>query len=326
MIVAPDRPRLLVTRRLPPAVESSAQALFKTELNPADTIWSSDELVERASRHRADALLICLTERLDVGVMARLPETVRMISTLSVGTNHIDLAAARARGISVGYTPDATTEATADLTLLLVLAACRRAHEHQTILRSGGWGAWNAWNNLGMDPGGKVLGLVGMGRIGRAVARRARSFGLTIAYHQRRRLSPDLEEGAEFHPSLESLFRASRIVSLHTPSTPETQGQINAESLSWLPVGSVLINTARGDQVVDDDLIAALRSGRLAAAGLDVFAGEPDFDRRYLDLPNAYLLPHIGTSTVETRDRMGLDAITNLEDFFAGRPPRWAVV
>ncbi|CUW37923.1 Glycerate dehydrogenase [Magnetospirillum sp. XM-1] len=325
MSLATDRPRLLVTRRLPPAVEERARTLFEAELNPADTLWSAGELVERASRHRADALLICLTERLDAGTMSRLPGSLRVISTVSVGTNHIDLAAAQARGIAVGYAPDATTAATADLALLLLLSACRRAHEHQAILRSGQWGAWNAWNNLGMDPGGKVLGLVGMGRIGRAVAQRARAFGMRIAYHQRRRLSPELEDGAEFHSSLESLFRASRIVSLHTPSTPETLGQINAQSLSWLPEGAVLINTARGDQVVDDDLIAALRSGRLAAAGLDVFAGEPAFDRRYLDLPNATLLPHIGTSTVETRDRMGMDAIANLEEFFAGRPLRWPV-
>jgi len=320
------KPRIVITRRLPPAVETRAEALFEIERNPTDTVLTSEQVLERAERHRADALLICLSERLDAGVIARLPASLRMISTYSVGTNHIDLAAARARGITVGYTPDATTNATADVAMLLLLAACRRAQEHQATLRSGAWGAWNAWDTLGTDPEGKVLGLVGFGRIGRAVARRARGFGLSIAYHQRHRLSPDLEDGAVFHPTLESLFRASRIVSLHTPSTPETIGQINRDSLSWLPDSAILINTARGDQVVDDHLIEGLRQGRLAAAGLDVFAGEPAFDRRYLDLPNAYLLPHIGTSTVETRDRMGFDALANLEDFFAGRPPRWKVV
>ncbi len=320
------RPRLLVTRRLPPNVEARAACLFDAEFNPADTVLPAAELIERAARHRADALLICITDRLDAEAVAALPGSVRMISTVSVGTNHIDLTAAKARGIVVGYTPDATAEATADLTLLLLLAACRRAHEHQAILRQGRWGAWNAWDNLGTDPEGKVLGLVGMGRIGRAVARRARGFGMTIAYHQRNRLSPDLEDGATYHSDLESLFRSSRIVSLHTPSTPETIGRINRHSLSWLPEGAIFVNTARGDQVVDDDLIAALSSGRLAAAGLDVFAGEPDFDRRYLELPNAYLLPHVGTSTVETRDRMGFDALGNLSAFFAGHEPRWRVV
>ncbi|RAU22305.1 D-glycerate dehydrogenase [Paramagnetospirillum kuznetsovii] len=319
------KPRLVITRRLPPSVEARAASLFEVLSNPEDSVLTPDQIIERVERHRADALLVCLTDRMDAALIGRLPAGLRIIVTYSVGTNHLDLAAARQRGITLAYTPDATTEATADLAMLLLLSACRRAHEHQAILRSGGWGAWNAWDKLGTDPGGKVLGLVGMGRIGRAVAKRAKGFGMTIAYHQRNRLSPDLEDGAVFHPTLEALFRASRIVSLHTPSTPETMGQINRRSLSWLPDGAILINTARGDQVVDDDLIEALRQGRLAAAGLDVFTGEPDFDRRYLELPNATLLPHIGTSTVETRDQMGFDAIANLDDFFSGRQPRWSV-
>lgn len=315
--------RLLLTRRLPASVEADAQARFDTAFNPEDKVLTPDEIVSRATAHGAEALLVCLTDRLSAETIARLPASLRIIATYSVGTNHIDLDAARARGIAVGYTPDATTEATADVALLLLLAACRRAHEHQLTLRQGNWGAWNAWNGLGTDPAGKVLGLVGMGRIGRAVARRARAFGMDIAYHQRNRLSPDLEQGATFHPTLEGLLRASAVVSLHTPSTPATIGQINRTSLSWLPDGAILVNTARGDQVVDDDLIAALKSGRLAAAGLDVFAGEPDFDRRYLDLPNAYLLPHIGTSTAETRDQMGRDALDGIADLLAGREMRW---
>jgi lactate dehydrogenase-like 2-hydroxyacid dehydrogenase len=321
----PAKPRIVVTRRLPPRVEERLATLFEAELNPADTLLTADAILARCEAHRADGLLVCLSDSLSAGVIQRLPASLRVISTYSVGTNHIDLEAARARGMVVTYTPDATTEATADLAMLLLLAACRRAHEFQLQLRDGGWGAWNAWANLGTDPAGKTLGLVGMGRIGRAVAKRARAFGMDIAYHQRSRLSPELEAGAVYHPTLEGLFQASAIVSLHTPSTDETKGFINRRSLSWLPDGAVFVNTARGDQVVDDDLIAALRSGKLAAAGLDVFAGEPNLDRRYLDLPNAYLLPHIGTSTVETRDRMGLDAIANLEDVFAGREPRWRV-
>jgi lactate dehydrogenase-like 2-hydroxyacid dehydrogenase len=210
--------------------------------------------------------------------------------------------------------------------VMLMLMACRRATQYQADLRAGRWAAWSAWQGLGTDPGGKVLGLIGMGRIGQAVAQRARGFGMKIHYHQRRRLSAELEQGAVFHDTLEGLLRTSAILSLHAPSTPETKGLINRDSLSWLPEGAVLVNTARGDLVDDDALIVALQSGRLAAAGLDVFANEPAFDPRYLDLPNATLLPHIGTSTVETRDQMGADCIANLAAVFAGQEPPWRVV
>lgn len=317
------KPRILVTRRLPPRVEALAAERFEARFNPEDKVLSADEIVGRAHEHRADGLLVCLTDRLPAAAIDALPESLRAIATVSVGFDHIDLAAAKAQGIGVTYVPEAVTEATADLALLLLLAACRRAHEYQALMRRGEWAGWTAWKNLGTDPGGKVLGLVGMGRIGRAVAKRARAFGMAIHYHQRHPLASDLEEGAVYHSSLESLFRASAIVSLHTPSTPLTKGFIDARSLAWLPDGAIFINTARGDQVKDDDLIAVLASGRLAAAGLDVFAGEPAFDRRYLDLPNVYLLPHIGTSTAETRDRMGFEAIEDLEAVLAGREPRW---
>lgn len=321
-----SKPRIVLGRRLPPRVEERVAQLFEPLFNAEDRVLAPEELVERARAHRADGLLVTITDRLPAEAIAALPAPVRVISTFSVGFNHIDVAAAEARGITVTYAPEAVTEATADLALLLILAACRRAHEYQRQLREGRWASWSAWRDLGMDPGGKALGLVGMGRIGRAVAQRARAFGMAIHYHQRRRLAPELENGATFHDTLEGLFRASRIVSLHTPTTDATRGFINRRSLAWLPDGAVFVNTARGDQVDDDALVEALSSGRLAAAGLDVFAGEPAFDRRYLDLPNAYLLPHIGTSTVETRDRMGWDAIANLEAFFAGREPPWRVV
>ncbi|TAN56336.1 MAG: D-glycerate dehydrogenase [Magnetospirillum sp.] len=317
------KPRILVTRRLPPRVEALAGERFQLRLNPEDRVLAPDEIVARAVEYKADGLLVCLTDRLPKEAIEALPASVRAIATVSVGFDHIDLAAARARGIAVTYVPEAVTEATADLALLLLLAACRRAHEYQALMRRGEWAGWTAWKNLGTDPGGKVLGIVGMGRIGRAVAKRARAFGMIIHYHQRTPLPQAIADDAVYHSSLESLFRASAIVSLHTPSTPETRGFINARSLAWLAEGAILINTARGDQVNDDDLIAALASGRLAAAGLDVFAGEPAFDRRYLELSNAYLLPHIGTSTTETRDHMGFEAIDDLEAVLAGRQPRW---
>lgn len=320
-----SKPRLVVTRRLPAPVETELARHFELLANAEDSVLSSADIVARAAAHRAEALLVTLTERLDAAFFATLPDHVRVICTYSVGTNHIDIDAARAKGVALAFTPEAVTEATADVALLLLLAACRRAHEFQAMLRQGRWGAWNAWDNLGWDPGGQVLGLVGMGRIGQAVARRARAFGMDIHYFQRNRLEAGLELGAVYHSSLESLFRASRFVSLHTPTTPQTKGFINGESLSWLAPGAIFINTARGDQVDDGALIAALQNGTLAAAGLDVFAGEPHFDRRYLDLPNVYLLPHIGTSTEQTRLRMGRDALANLCAFFDNRSMPWSL-
>jgi glyoxylate reductase len=309
-------PRVVVSRPLPRPIEERLARTFDADLAQSDG-QSVEALIARAVRHRADGLLICLTERLDGAAIARLPAGLRAIATYSVGTNHIDLEACAARGIAVVSTPEAVTDATADCALLLLLAACRKAHAFRLQMWAGQWRGWTPGGPMGIDPGGKVLGIVGLGRIGRAVARRARAFGMDIHYHGRRRLPPAIEDGAIWHPTLESLFRASRLVSLHTPSTPETRGMINRTSLSWLPDGAVFVNTARGDQVVDDDLIAALASGRLAAAGLDVFDGEPDFDRRYLDLPNVFAVPHIGTSTTETRERMGWEAIAGLESALA---------
>ena len=317
----PSKPRLVVSRALLPPVRQRLAQAFVTD-SAED---SGADLVDRAIAHRADGLLVCITDSVSAEVIAGLPASVRVIATYSVGFNHIDVAAAAARGIVVTHTPEAVTDATADCALLLLLGACRLAHAFQLQMGNGEWRGWSPTGLLGQDPGGKVLGLVGMGRIGRAVAQRARAFGMAVHYHARHRLNSELERGAVHHSSLESLFAAAQMVSLHTPSTPETRGQINARSLAWLPDGAVLVNTARGDQVVDDDLIAALSGGKLAAAGLDVFAGEPDFDRRYLDLPNAFLLPHIGTSTVETRIRMGLDAASDLEAVLAGGNPRWPV-
>ncbi|MBF0333411.1 MAG: D-glycerate dehydrogenase [Alphaproteobacteria bacterium] len=319
-----DKPTVLVTRKLPDAVEERLSRLFEARLNADDRQMGPDDIL--AAAQGADGLLICLTERLDGDLIAKLPASVRIVSTYSVGFNHIDLAAARGRGIVVTHTPEAVTDATADATMLLILAAARRAHEFQRMLREGRWRRWSAVGTLGTDIGGKRLGIVGLGRIGRAVARRARAFGMEIHYHSRTPLPEPMAEGAIHHPTLANLFAACPVVSLHCPSTPETRGMIDATSLGWLPPGAILVNTARGDLVVDDDLIAALADGRLAAAGLDVFDGEPEFDKRYLDLPNAYLLPHIGTSTIETRERMGFDATDNLESFFAGREPPFRVV
>jgi lactate dehydrogenase-like 2-hydroxyacid dehydrogenase len=245
---------------------------------------------------------------------------VRAIATFSVGADHIDLAAARARGITVTNTPDVVTEATADIAMLCLLGAARRAFEAEALVRIGGWTGWTPTQLLGLDLNGAVLGIVGMGRIGRAVARRARGFGLQIHYHNRTRLAPDLEQGATFHDSLGSLLPHCRFLSLHCPGTPETRRMIDDRSLALLPRGAVLVNTARGALLDDEAVLAALSDRRLFAAGLDVYAGEPDLHPGYRSQRNCFLLPHLGSATVETRDAMGFRCLDNLDAIFAGRP------
>jgi lactate dehydrogenase-like 2-hydroxyacid dehydrogenase len=314
-----DRPRLLVTRRLPPAVEARAGRDYDALLNPEDRPLAPEAILA-ACRGR-DALLPTLTDRLDADFIARLPDGIRIVSTFSVGFEHIDLGAAKARGIVVTNTPGVLTEATAEIAFLLLLGAARRAWEGESLLRSGQWSGWTPTQLMGAQLAGKRLGILGMGRIGQAVARRARAFGMEIHYHNRRRLSADLEEGAVFHADPEALLRESDFLTLHCPLTPETRKFLDARRLALLPPGAIVVNTARGPVVDDRALIEALKSGRVAAAGLDVYDGEPALDPGYLDLPNAFLLPHLGSATVETRNAMGFKALDNLDAFFAGREP-----
>lgn len=243
-----------------------------------------------------------------------------MISTFSVGYEHIDVAACRARGIVAANTPGAMTEATANIAMLLMLGAARRGYEAQQMVRRGEWQGWSSTMLLGIDFSGKRLGIFGMGRIGQAVAERARAFGLQIHYHNRRRLPAGEEHGAVFHARLDDLLAVSDILSINAPSTPETRHILDAAAIARLPQGAIVVNTARGDMVDDAALIAALKSGRLRAAGLDVFAGEPQLDPACLDLPNTYLLPHLGSATAETRDRMGFMALDNIDAVLQGRP------
>ena len=313
-----QQPRLLVTRRLPAAVEARARRDYDARLNADDRLYGPDDLVSLAQE--VDGVLTCSTERWPAQVVERLPERVRIIASFSVGYEHIDLAACRARGIVATNTPDVLTEATADIAMLCLLGAARRAWEGGTFLREGRWQRVNMAELLGLELRGKVLGIVGMGRIGRAMARRARGFGLAIHYHNRKPLPEDEAEGAVYHASLDELLPHCAFLSLHCPGGSGTQHMINARTLGLLPPGAVLVNTARGTLVDDEALIAALRSGRLFAAGLDVYAGEPAFNQDYLTLPNCFLLPHLGSATVETRDAMGVRALDNLDAFFAGRP------
>ncbi len=313
------KPRILLTRRYPARVEAALAELFETITNPEDRRLSADEIIAQAAG--CDGLLVCPTERMTTQVINALPESVRIIATFSVGYDHIDLEAARARGIVVTHTPEVLTDATADVAMLLLLGAARGAYWGERMVREGRWGAWAPTHPLGIDVSGRRLGIIGMGRIGRALARRARAFDMEIHYHNRRRLPPELEGDAIWHETLEEMLPLCDFLSLNCASTPETRGILNAETIALLPRGAVVINTARGDLVDDDALIAALQSGHVAAAGLDVFNNEPDIDPRYRELENVFLLPHLGSATPRTREAMGFRALDNLRAFFEGREP-----
>jgi lactate dehydrogenase-like 2-hydroxyacid dehydrogenase len=309
---------VLVTRRLPQAVEDRLRRDYAPRFNADDRPYGADALIE----HSADAaaILTCATDAWPAAQIERLPDSVRAIATFSAGHEHIDLAAASARGISVSNTPDVLTEATADLAMLCLLGAARRAFEGEALVRTGRWAGWTPTQLLGLELNGATLGIVGMGRIGQAVARRARAFGMRIHYLSRRRLPPDFEQGARFHRTLESLLPECRFLSLHCPATPETTRMINPDTLAQLPPGAVLVNTARGALLDDEAVLAALDDGRLFAVGLDVYAGEPGLHPGYRTRRNCFLLPHLGSATVETRTAMGFRCLDNLDAVLAGRP------
>jgi lactate dehydrogenase-like 2-hydroxyacid dehydrogenase len=308
---------VFVTRRLPEAVEDRLRRDYAPRLNPDDRPYAADELVA----HSADAaaILTCATDAWPAWLIERLPESVRAIATFSAGHEHIDVAAARARGITVTNTPDVLTETTADVAMLCLLGAARRAFEGEALIRTDRWAGWTPTQLLGLELNGASLGIVGMGRIGQAVARRARAFGMRIHYHGRRRLPPDFEHGAIFHSKLHLCCR-SRFVSLHCPATPETARMINADTLARLPRGAVLVNTARGALLDDQAVLAALDNGQLFAVGLDVYDGEPNPHPGYRVRRNCFLLPHLGSATVETRNAMGFRCLDNLDAILADRP------
>ena len=314
-----DKPVILVTRKLPDAVEARLKSDYEARLNPDDALYSKDELIERVQG--AQGILPCHTEKFDSDMIAQLPNDVKIIANFSVGVDHCDLAAAKDKGIVVTNTPDVLSDATAEIAILLLLGAARRAGEGETLVRTRTWKDWSPSFMVGVQVTGKRLGIVGMGRVGQMVARRAKCFDMEIHYHNRSRLAPDLEDGAIYHNNLEDMLPLCQFLSLNCPNTPETAGMLNAGVISQLPDGAVVINTARGGVVDDDALIGALASGKLAAAGLDVFNNEPDIHTGYRDLKNTFLLPHIGSATAETRDAMGFRALDNLDAYFAGREP-----
>ncbi len=311
---------VLVTRKLPEAVEDRLRRDYDARLNPDDRFYPSDELVALADG--ADAILPCHTEILSAEVIARLPNSVRAIVNFSVGVNHVDLDAAKARGIVVTNTPDVLSDATAEIAMLLMLGAARRASEGEALMRSGEWDAWSPAFMVGIQMTGKRLGIIGMGRVGQVVARRARGFDMAVHYHNRRRLDAEIEAGAVYYDTLEGLLPRCDFLSIHCPATPETHHLLDARRIALLPDSAIVVNTARGAIVDDEALIAALASGKVAAAGLDVFNNEPDIHPAYRELENTFLLPHVGSATRETRDAMGFRALDNLDAIAAGRAPR----
>ncbi len=307
-----------MTRRLPPPVEARLLRSFDATLNETDQPYTRDDW-QRHGRN-ADAVLCTPADLVSREIIADLAPTVRIIATFSVGYNHIDLNAAAQGGIVVTNTPDVLTDATADIAMLLLLGAARRAAEGEALMRQRAWRGWAPTQLLGTHLGGKSLGIVGFGRIGRAVARRAVAFQMEVHYlggHEKRATGVE----ARWHASEATFWPVCQFLSLHLPATAATKAFLNAARIASLPAGAIVVNTARGDIVDDDALIAALRSGQVAAAGLDVFAGEPNFRPEYAGLPNTFLLPHLGSATLETRCAMGFRALDNLEAFFAGRDP-----
>ncbi|MFA6019993.1 MAG: D-glycerate dehydrogenase [Rhodospirillales bacterium] len=310
------KPRLIVTRRLPESVEARIQSEFDAVLPAIDGPMPQDELLKLAQN--ADALLVTPTERIDQALVDALPASVKIVATFSVGCDHIDLPAARNKGIAVSHTPGVLTDATAEITLLLILGASRRAYEGEKMVRENAWTGWTPTQLLGRQLSGKTLGILGMGRIGQAVAARARPFGLTIHYSNRKRLTADLEQGAVYHQGPEAMLPHLDILSLNAPASPETHHFLNGKRIGLMKQGAIVVNTGRGALVDDEALIAALKTGRIAAAGLDVYENEPRVHPGYKDLPNCFLLPHLGSATLETRHAMGMMALDNIQAVLSG--------
>lgn len=315
-----NKPVVLVTRKLPNAVEDRLRRDYDARLNPDDRLYSQDELIERA--RGAQAILPCHTEHFSADVIRRLPAEVKIIANFSVGFDHVDIEAAKKKGIVVTNTPDVLSDATAELTMMLMIGAARRAGEGERMVREGKWKDWSPAFMVGTQVTGKRLGILGMGRVGQVVARRARGFDMRIHYHDAHRLPPEKELGAVFHKSVEDMLPHCDFLTVHCNVTPETRGLMNAKRFALLPEGAIFVNAARGAIVVDDALVAALESGRLRAAGIDAYNNEPHVDKRLIGLVNTFLMPHIGSATVETRDAMGLRALDNLDAYFVGKQPR----
>ena len=320
------KPRLVLACLMPTAVNTRAAAEFDALIVQGKNDMTGPEVLEAAAAHRADAIMFTNTLPLNADVIASLPETMRVGATSSVGFDHIDVAAAQKRGMAVTNTPGVLTECTADHAFMMLLAAARRAFEYDRIMRQGWRYRIGQGDLLGVRVTGKTLGILGMGRIGQAMAQRARGFDMKIVYHTRARLPPEQENGALWFADFEAMLPHCQFLSVHAPVTPATGKMINARTLSLLPDGAVFVNVSRGGLVDEEALFQALRSGKLFAAGLDVFREEPDFDGRFANLDNVILSPHVGSASRETREAMGFRALDNIAAVLNGKgaiDPLW---
>ena len=305
--------KILITRRLLRACEEKASKIFDAKLNGNDELYSQSKLIELSQG--CDAILTSLTDKMDKDTINKLPDSIKAISNFAVGFGNIDVEAAKDRNIIVTNTPDVLTDATAEIAMLLILGAARRASEGIEYAKNSNW-KWSADFLIGKQLTGARLGVLGMGRIGRAVAKLAKAFGMIIHYHNRSKLSPELEDGAIYHDSIKSLFSVSDFLSINCPATKETVNIINKETLEYFPTGAIITNSARGDMIDDDAMIDALTRRKIYAIGLDVYKNEPNLNPGYLKIKDAFILPHLGSATKETRTAMANLAIDNLEEFF----------
>lgn len=314
------KPVIWIPRRLSDATLERARRDYEVIVKDEDTPGSADEIIAMSAR--VDGMIPCHSEHFSADVATRLDSRLRIIANHSVGTDHCDLPALKARGITITNTPGVLADATAELAFMLMLSAARHGVRGDRIVRSGAWDFWSPAFLVGKQITGARLGIVGMGGVGRSLARKARGFDMEIHYHNRRRLEADQEAGAIYHDTLESLLEVSDFLSLNCPATPDTTGLMNAERLAQMPQGSILINAARGSLIDENALVDAIESGHLAAAGLDCFREEPGGNPAFESHENIVMMPHVGSATVRTRDAMGFKALDNLDAFFSGnRPP-----
>ena len=315
------KPLVIVTRRLPDAIETRMMELFDTRLNLDDQPMTSAQLIEAAKE--ADVLVPTVTDRIDLGTLSQAGPNLKLIASFGTGVDHIDLKTARQRGINVTNTPGVLTEDTADMTMALILAVPRRLTEGERLVRSGDWRGWSPTSMLGHRIWGKRLGIIGMGRIGQALARRAKGFGLSVHYHNRRRVHPDIETELEatYWESLDQMLSRMDFVSVNCPHTPATYHLLSARRLKLLQPHAVVVNTSRGEVIDENAMARMLEAGEIAGAGLDVFEQEPAINPKLLKLDSVVLLPHMGSSTIEGRIAMGEKVIINIKTFADGHTP-----
>ena len=305
--------KVLVTTKLLKLNEDRMSKLWNVKLNLNNEVYSQNKLIELSKD--CNGILCSIVDKIDEETINKLSNSVKIISNFAVGFGNIDIKAARKKNIIVTNTPDVLTDATAEIAMLLILGAARRVSEGIKWVRNKNW-KWSADFLIGKQLEGSRLGILGMGRIGRAVALRAKAFGMKIHYHNRTRLKADLEAGANYHDSIKSLFSVTDILSINCPATSETTNIINKETLEFFPKGAIITNSARGDMIDDEAMVQALRSRRIFALGLDVYKGEPDIHPGYLNQTNVFILPHLGSATIKTRTAMADLAISNIEEYF----------